>query len=604
MLRRIIGKSKNSNKKSETQNAVLPRSLWTFYFKYSVPGSWAPLLLYAFFSMAALSNQVLFPYCERWFIALFESPVPAGMNFVQFALPTILLIVGLNLMISICSILRGMYQARWVPQIRNRTSVVLNDYVHSQSMAFWTGRMAGQVNSQINYVAEGFWVIEEFWRIVGLLVTMLINVGLIFTINAYVAIIFAVVFVFRAAYSWAMIKPMNRTSKESSSIFSKLSGKIVDSISNFSVVKLFAGAARERNHLEPVRNKHIAARIKSFFVQRLFWGVPSVVWDISYGATLLFCAYLYMHGQITVSEIVFTVSIYFSTMGTISAIVSQIPIITERLGSASKAYAELVVPITVMDAPNAPALHVTCGEIEFRNVSFRYKRKWVLRNFNLKIKCGERVGLVGPSGAGKTTLVNLLMRFYDPTHGEILIDGQNIRDVSQDSLRESIAFIPQEPAMFNRTLRENIGYGKVDATDKEVRTAAKRAMAHEFIMGTDKKYDSLVGDRGIKLSGGQRQRIAIARAFLKDAPILVLDEATSALDSETEVAIQSSFDELAEGRTTVAIAHRLSTLRNMDRIVVLKDGHVIETGSHKTLLRRGGEYARLWKMQSGGFLQD
>lgn len=604
MLRRIIGKSKHSNNELKSQNTALPKSLWKFYFKYTVPGSWWPLSLYAFFFMVTISNQVLFPYCERWFIALFEQPVPAGMNFVQYALPTILLIVGLNMMISIASILRGMFQARWAPQIRNRTSVVLNDYVHSQSMSFWTGRMAGQVNSQINYVADGFWVVEEFWRIIGLLLTMVVNVGLIFQINSYVAIIFAVVFAFRAVYSWALIKPMNRASKDASSISSKLSGKIVDSIANFSVVKLFAGASREREHLEPTRNKHIAARVKSFFIQRLFWGVPSLVWDISYGATLLFCAYLYMNGQITVSEIVFTVSIYFSTMGTIGAIVNQIPTITERLGSATKAYSELVVPVDVMDAPNAPALQVSCGEIEFRNVSFKYKRKWILRNFNLKIKCGERVGVVGPSGAGKTTLVNLLMRFYDPTHGEILIDGQNIRNVSQDSLRESIAFIPQEPTMFNRTLRENIEYGKPGATDAEIRRASKRAMAHDFIMGTDKKYDSMVGDRGIKLSGGQRQRVAIARAFLKNAPILILDEATSALDSETEVCIQKSFDELADGRTTLAIAHRLSTLRNMDRIVVLKGGHVIEQGTHSALLRRGGEYARLWKMQSGGFIQE
>ncbi len=586
------------------QDDALPKSLWKFYFKYATVGSWWPLGLWAFFFMVALSNQILFPYFERWFIALFETPVPAGMNFVQHALPTILLIVGLNLTISISMILRGMFYSRWVPRVRNRISVLLNDYIHSQSMSFWTGRMAGQVNSQINYVSEGFGVLDDFWRIGGLLLTMLVSVGLIFSINVYVAIIFAVVFIFRALYSWALIKPMNRASKDASSISSKLSGKIVDSISNFSVVKLFAGASREREHLEPVRNKYIAARIWSFFVQRLFWGVPSLVWDISYGATLLFCAYLYMRGQITLSEIVFTVSIYFSTMGTISRIVDQIPSITERMGAATKAYAELVVPVDVMDVPNAPALHVTCGEIEFRNVSFRYKRKWVLRNFNLTIKCGERVGLVGPSGAGKTTLVNLLMRFYDPTHGEILIDGQNIKNVTQDSLRESIAFIPQEPTMFNRTLRENIAYGKPNASDAMVRAAARRAMAHDFIMGTDKKYDSMVGDRGIKLSGGQRQRVAIARAFLKNAPILILDEATSALDSETEVCIQKSFDELADGRTTLAIAHRLSTLRNMDRIVVLKDGHVIEQGTHAKLLRTGGEYARLWKMQSGGFIQE
>ena len=227
-----------------------------------------------------------------------------------------------------------------------------------------------------------------------------------------------------------------------------------------------------------------------------------------------------------------------------------------------------------------------------------------MRDFNLTIKPGERVGLVGPSGAGKSTLVHLLMRFYDPTRGEILIDGQDIKTITQDSLRRSIAFIPQEPTLFNRTIRENIEYGKPGATDKQIRDASHRAAAHDFIMGTEKKYDSMVGDRGIKLSGGQKQRIAIARAFLKNAPILVLDEATSALDSETEIAIQKSFDELARGRTTVAIAHRLSTLRNMDKIVVLNNGVVVEYGTHNQLLRRRGEYWRLWNLQSGGFIQE
>ena len=605
MLHKNIGRlRKTSTKKQDTQNLVLPKSLWKFYFKYAVPGSWGALLAWAVVFLITVSNNVLFPYFERWFVALFETPVPAGMNFVQYAMPTILLIVGLNIFMSICTILRGMFFARWVPQIYNRTGAVLTDYVHSQSMAFWTGRMAGQVNSQINYVANGFRVVEDFWRIFGLLAAMLVNVGLIFTINIYVAIIFAIVFVFRAVYSWILIKPLNKASKESSSISSKLSGKVVDSISNFSVVKLFAGAGRERAHLEPVRRQHIAARVWSFFVQRIFWGVPAILWDISYGATLVFCAYLYMRGEITLSEIVFTVSVYFNTMGTIGRIVDQIPALTESIGSATKAYAELVVPIDVIDAPNAHALNVMHGGIEIKNLWFKYKRKWVLRDFNLKIKPGERVGIVGASGAGKTTLVNMLMRFYEPSRGNILIDDQDIQHVTQDSLRENIAFIPQDPTMFNRSLRENIAYGKPGATLREIRTAAKRAAADEFIMATEKKYDSMVGDRGIKLSGGQRQRVAIARAFLKDAPILVLDEATSALDSETEVAIQSAFDTLAHGRTTIAIAHRLSTLRNMDRIVVMKDGAIIEQGTHTALLRKRGEYARLWKMQSGGFLQD
>ncbi len=591
------------SKQQKIKNAQLPRSLWKFYFRYAVHGSKGALIAWGIFFFIVSMDGVLFPNFQRWFIALFENPVPNGMTFIQHALPTIIFITSLLLLIDVSALFRGMFHARWSAPIKNRISVVLNDYVHSQSMSFWTGRMSGKVHTQILYVSDGFQAVEDFWRIACMLAVVFINVGLILSINTYVAVIFGVVFVFRALYSWAMVKPMNRASKDASAASSELSGRNVDSISNFSVVKLFAGASRERAYLEPSRQKNIAARIHSFFVQRFFWGVPMIIWDICYGATLLLCVWLYMQGKITVAEIVFTNSVFFTVMGTIGQIVNQIPSITDKLGAASKAYNELVVPVDVVDVPNAPALVVSKGEIEFRNVSFKYKQKWVLRNFNLKIAPGERVGLVGPSGAGKTTLVNLLMRFYDPTYGEILIDGQNIKNISQDSLRENIAFIPQDPTMFNRTLFENIAYGKPGATATDVRNAARRAMAHDFIVGTEKKYDSMVGDRGIKLSGGQRQRVAIARAFLKDAPILVLDEATSALDSETENCIQKSFDELALGRTTLAIAHRLSTLRNMDRIVVLKQGKVLEQGSHKQLLRLGGEYARLWKMQSGGFIK-
>ena len=587
----------------QKSDTVLPKSLWRFYLRYSVRGSIGAIIAWAVFFFIVSMDGVLFPNFQRWFIALFENPVPSGVTFIEYAWPTIVMIVSLLLLIDVSMLFRDVYYSRWGPLVQNRIWIKLSDYVYNQSMSFWTGRMAGKVHTQIMYVAKGVDAVIDFWRLTCLLVVVLINVGLIFSINTYVAIMFGIVFAMRAIYSWIMIKPMNRAAKEYSSSTSEVSGKSVDSISNFSIVKLFAGALHEKKYLDPARNNQIKQYKHKSFVQRWFWGFPMVLWDICYGVTLFLSVWLYMRGEITVAEIVFTNSVFFTVMGTIGQLVNQIPNITDVLGSAVRAYEELVVPVDVMDANNAPDLQVTCGEIEFRNVSFKYKRKWVLRNFNLKISCGERVGVVGASGAGKTTLVNLLMRFYDPTSGEILIDGQNIRNVSQDSLRRSIAFIPQEPTMFNRTLRDNIAYGKNDASLVAVRSAAKRAMAHDFIMATDKKYDSLVGDRGIKLSGGQRQRIAIARAFLKDAPILILDEATSALDSETEVCIQKSFDELASGRTTVAIAHRLSTLRNMDRIIVMQGGRVIEQGSHTALLRRGGEYARLWKMQSGGFIE-
>lgn len=583
---------------------TLPKSLWKFYFTRAARGHWGLLILWALLFLGVMSEGVLFPNFQRMFIALFEQTPAAGTSFLMHGLPTILLIVITFLLLDLCAILRGVTIGRWRPRIQNQISEVLTDYVQRQSMSYWTGRMPGKINSQMHYVMDGFSVVVNFMEILGAAAVILVNVGLILSINAYVAVIFAFVFIFRLVYGGLLIRPMGTAAKDSSAASSHLSGKLVDSLSNYSIVKLFAGMTAEKKYLAEPRQKRIKAQIHAQFMQRLFWAVPNLVWDIAFGATMLLCVWLFMHGRILVSEIVFTTSVFFSVMGTISRIVGQIPDITDKLGSAKKAYDELNVPLSIVDAENAPALHVTKGKIEFKNVWFKYKNKWVLRDFNLTINPGESVGLVGASGAGKTTLVNLLMRFYDPARGEILIDGQNIRDVTQDSLRENIAFIPQEPTMFNRTLRENIGYGRDGATDAQIRAAAKRAAAHEFIMASDKKYDSMVGDRGIKLSGGQRQRVAIARAFLKDAPILVLDEATSALDSETEVAIQKSFEELANGRTTIAIAHRLSTLRNMDRIIILSHGQIVEQGTHTQLLRKKGEYARLWNMQSGGFIQE
>lgn len=589
---------------SEKSNTALPKSLLRFYVKYAARGHWPLLIAWAVSLLWVLTGNVWFPMTQRWFIALFEHPAGNAAEFISYALPTVILIAGIELSFTLGMTLHDMFASRWRPIIGNQISEILTEYTQRQSMSFWTGRMAGKINSQINYVSDGFVLIIDFLRVIGLSLMMLVNVGLVIGVNKYVAMVLGGVFLFRLAYSLVLMQPMHRASKQASESNSTLSGKIVDSLSNFSIVKLFAGVRKERDYLRAPRQLRIKDAIHASFMQRLFWSVPSFVWDIMYGATLFLCVWLFVRGEMQVSEIVFTTSVYFAVMGSISAIVDLIPNIVDKMGSAKKSYDELVVPIEVSDIENAPDLVVSRGKIEFKNVWFKYKKRWILRDFNLVINPGERVGLVGPSGAGKTTMVNLLMRFYDPARGEILIDGQNIRNVSQDSLRENIAFIPQEPTMFNRTLAENIGYGRSGATLDEIRAAARRAAADKFIMASEKQYDTMVGDRGIKMSGGQRQRVAIARAFLKNAPILILDEATSALDSETEVAIQRSFEELSNGRTTIAIAHRLSTLRNMDRIVVIHGGKIIEQGTHSQLLRKRGEYARLWKMQSGGFIQE
>ena len=268
----------------------------------------------------------------------------------------------------------------------------------------------------------------------------------------------------------------------------------------------------------------------------------------------------------------------------------------------------LAKPDLVLDKPHAPALTVSRGEISIQDMTFAYleesKDTQVFSSMTLKIPGGQRVGLVGPSGGGKTTITKLLLRFTDIQSGSICIDGQDIAGVTQDSLRSRISYVPQEPFLFHRTVRDNIAYGKLDAMDAEIISAAKKAHAYDFIQQLPQGLDTLVGERGVKLSGGQKQRIAIARAILKDAPILILDEATSALDSESEKLIQSSLNELMKSRTSLVIAHRLSTISKLDRIIVLDDGKIIEDGTHSELLKHDGMYARLWSHQSGGFIED
>ena len=598
--------SKEGNIFMNKNNATsLPKSLWRFYLDYGFNGLKSLILLWmiAFF-FVTIGDGVVFPNFQRWVVALFEHPIPAGVNLIQYALPTIILITVINVILTISGLIQSTVSARTQPIITNKISETLTGYTYQQSMSFWANKMSGSINTQIGYIEKGAMAFYQLFEVACLILVILVNGTLLFTINRYVAYLFVFAIFFRVLYAWLLRKKVKQASEALSSASSKLSGKLVDSFSNYSIIKLFSGADKEKQVLTQPRQDKIQKSIHSRYTMRLFWGIPGLLWDLMFGATILFCCLLYQRGQMTVAEIVYTISVYMSVMWRISYIVNRFPDIIDMTASAKKAYRELVVPLTIVDKENAKRLNVNRGEIEFNKVYFKYRNKYVLKDLSLIVKSGERVGIVGASGAGKTTLVNLLMRFYEPQSGNILIDGQNIADVKQDSLRGNIAFIPQDPTMFNRTIGDNIAYGKFGANITEIRNAAKKASADKFIMDTEKGYDSIVGDRGIKLSGGQRQRIAIARAFLKNAPILVLDEATSALDSETERAIQKSFEKLSKGRTTIAIAHRLSTLRNMDRIIVLDKGVIVEQGSHQQLLRKKGKYYSLWKMQSGGFMQE
>jgi ATP-binding cassette subfamily B multidrug efflux pump len=407
---------------------------------------------------------------------------------------------------------------------------------------------------------------------------------------------------------WRFVPRIGARSEELSEARSGLSGRIVDAYTNISTVKLFAHAAREFDYGREAMDDLLGI----FGAQmRLICTMVSVV--IFINALLLFsmaglAVWLWHIEAVSVGAIAVAVGLMLRVSNMSMWIMWEVTHLSENFGTTANGMETISRPHTVVDAPAAPDLRVSRAEVVYDRIRFHYgKEGGVIDDLSLAIRPGERIGLIGPSGAGKSTLVNLLLRFYDLEGGRILIDGQDIARVGQESLRRAIGVVTQDTSLLHRSVRDNIRYGMPDASEAEIVGAAKRAEAHEFILDlVDQKgrtgYDAHVGERGVKLSGGQRQRVAIARVLLKDAPILVLDEATSALDSEIEAAIQTQLMGLMEGKTVIAIAHRLSTIARMDRLVVLDRGDVVEEGTHDALLARGGVYARLWSRQSGGFL--
>ena len=481
-----------------------------------------------------------------------------------------------------------------------------------QSLGFYQDEFAGRVSAKVMQTALALRdvVMTVADMVVYVLVYFITSGVILSSFDAWLIVPFICWMIGFAMIMRFLIPKLGKTAARQADARSLMTGRITDAYSNIATVKLFSHGAREAAYAKQSMEEFMVTVHAQMRLATLLYTCSFIVnSSLTVGTTAL-GIWLWYHGQVGVGAVATATAMALRVNGLSQYIMWESARLFENIGTVNDGMATLSKPHTILDKPQALPLKVTRGEIKFDHVDFSYEAgKPLLNGFNLNIKPGEKVGLIGRSGAGKSTIVNLLLRFYEPQSGTISIDGQNVDSVTQESLRAQIGLVTQDTSLLHRSVRDNIIYGRPDATEAEIISAAERAEAADFIPNlSDAKgrrgYDAHVGERGVKLSGGQRQRIAIARVMLKDAPILLLDEATSALDSEVEAAIQESLDKMMEGKTVIAIAHRLSTIAAMDRLIVLDKGRIIEEGSHTELLEKQGLYAKLWAHQSGGFLSE
>ncbi len=502
---------------------------------------------------------------------------------------------------------QGFLLAKTIPKLESDIRMAMFDHVQHHSPKYFSDHFSGNlVNKITDMTTQVTLILQQVLTVfIPAVASCVLGVFFFLKLNAVVAIILGIWILAHFAICIVCSRKCDKYESAHSEVRSTLLGKIVDSLTNNFAVNLFYRFSHENAHIAHYQKEEIAKNVQAkryVEVMRIFLGLFTfLAGGVAINAVMI---HLWMRGSISTGEI----AQIFNTTWNITMILwvagTAIPGLFQSIGIAKQALTLMHHPKDVIDIPKATPLKVSTGEIIFDKVSFNYVGKKLFQNKDLHIKGGEKVGLVGYSGAGKSTFINLILRFYPIDQGRILIDGQEISKVTLESLRKQVALIPQDPSLFHRSLIENIRYGRLDASDREVLEAANLAHCDEFIAKMPQGYHTLVGERGTKLSGGERQRIAIARAILSNAPILILDEATSALDSLTENYIQESLQELMDKRTAIVIAHRLSTLARMDRILVFDQGKIVEEGSHAELLELGGHYAQMWEMQAGGFLPD
>jgi ATP-binding cassette subfamily B protein len=575
-------------------------SVFAFFWYHIKPYKWFYVGM-----MVAPVISAFYPFWYNYALKLFLDTMTqdSTLTYQSMILP---IVVFLSAQLAIELIWRISNAMGWKsePYVRQAILSKSYNYIQHHSYSFFQNNFTGALSSKVKGLLDGY---DKFFKEVhhGLFIKVLatiVNFGALVFINTGLGlcvILWSLVYI---PVIYKLSKRLNELSFEETESGHAVIGQISDKIMN--IISLFSFSSRKRelqNLDEGMSRDFIPKQIKVYKYDFKFALIAGLLYLALFAFVLFYTVHLRMKGAISVGDFAFIFGIFLIVAQDIWDATCSLQEFSRAMGDCKSALSILNFPHENLDVPGALSIEIKSPKIEFKNFSFTYKGgEEVFKNLNLTIKPGENVGLVGESGAGKSSLINLLLRYFESQKGEILIDGQNINNVTQDSLRENIAVIPQDTMLFHRTLMENIQYGNPNATEAQVIAACRRAHIHEFIMGLPEKYNAYVGERGIKLSGGQRQRIAIARAILKHAPILILDEATSALDSQTEKYIQEglSFFLKDKKNTVIAIAHRLSTLKHMDRIIVLDKGKVVEEGTHDQLIRnKKSLYSKLWKLQ-------
>jgi ATP-binding cassette subfamily B protein len=520
----------------------------------------------------------------------------------------ILAYLGMGILLSFLYRMYGYFvEIKMIPYLRQNIAMKMFNHLlghcHSYYQDNFAGSLTNKVNDLINSIHELLQLSIDriFCHILalGIAIFAMSQVHMKFALSLG---IWAILF---SSFTVLWGKKLTCLADKWSETASMTTGKLVDALSNILSIRLFCAEKQEKKSFHKAVSQTVAAEQNMQWAYFYIWLFYAISFAFLLGISIYFLLTEREKGHITVGDFALILTLNLAIANFFWELTRDFSQLSKHLGKVIQALRVTSLPHAITDVKGATSLKVSQGKIVFEQVIFQYKEAQPLfQNLSLTIAAGQKVGLVGYSGSGKSTFVNLILRLYDVQHGRILIDTQDIGAVTQSSLRQAIALIPQEPSLFHRTLEENLRYGRWNAEQDEILTAAKKAHAQEFIVSLPQGYQSLVGERGIKLSGGQRQRISIARAFLKNAPILILDEATSQMDSVTESLIQESLWELMEGKTTLVIAHRLSTLLHMDRILVFDNGKIVEDGNHPTLLKKGGLYKTLWESQVGGFLPE